>query len=61
MKMGRRPLNGEWLQTVGNFIGADEGRAAMEMPWATVKGMAEAIPPAYTEFVGKQLLRHLSE
>jgi DNA (cytosine-5)-methyltransferase 1 len=29
---------------------------AMGMEWATLGGMSEAIPPAYTEFLGKQLL-----
>lgn len=35
---------------------ADERRAIMGMPWATMAEVNEAIPPAYTEFIGKQLL-----
>jgi len=33
-----------------------EARAAMGMPWASWRGVAEAIPPAYTEFIGRQLM-----
>jgi DNA (cytosine-5)-methyltransferase 1 len=29
---------------------------AMQMPWATLNGMSEAIPPAYTEFLGRAAL-----
>jgi DNA (cytosine-5)-methyltransferase 1 len=39
----------------------DEARAAMGMPWASWRGCAEAIPPAYTEFIGLQLRAHLEE
>ena len=39
----------------------DEAREAMGMPWADWKGCKEAIPPAYTEFIGTQLLAHLGE
>lgn len=34
-------------------------RRAMGMPWADNHGLNEAIPPAYTEFIGRQLLDHL--
>nr|DAI69697.1 MAG TPA: Cytosine specific methyltransferase [Caudoviricetes sp.] len=37
----------------------DEARAAMGMPWASWHGTTQAIPPAYTEFIGRQLLAHL--
>ena len=35
---------------------ADVKRLAMDTPWMTIKNMDEAIPPAYTEFIGKQLI-----
>jgi DNA (cytosine-5)-methyltransferase 1 len=31
----------------------------MDMPWATPAEIVQAIPPAYTEFIGAQLLRHV--
>jgi DNA (cytosine-5)-methyltransferase 1 len=36
------------------------GREAMGMPWASIAELCEAIPPAYTGFIGEQLLAHLS-
>lgn len=32
---------------------------AMEMPWASRAGIAQAIPPAYTRFIGEQIIRGL--
>lgn len=37
-----------------------EAQDAMGMPWADWNGVREAIPPAYTEFIGAQLLSHLA-
>ncbi len=38
----------------------EEAREAMGMPWASWRGCAEAIPPSYTEHIGRQLLEHLA-
>lgn len=54
-KMGRPVREGEFIQVVGNFSGAQLAREVMEMPWATRDGLREAIPPAYTLWVGQQL------
>ena len=35
----------------------EQAREAMEMPWASWNGCREAIPPAYTRFIGEQLMR----
>ena len=40
--------------------GIQEGRAVMGIDWMTIAELSEAIPPAYTEFIGEQLLRYLS-
>jgi DNA (cytosine-5)-methyltransferase 1 len=56
VKMGRPPAPGEWVQAVGNFSGVAEAREAMGMPWANRDGLREAIPPAYTEHIGRQLM-----
>ena len=34
-----------------------EGRAAMGIDWMTWRSLTQAIPPAYTEHIGRQLLR----
>ena len=38
----------------------EEGQAAMGIDWMTWKELTEAIPPAYTEWIGAQLLQGLS-
>jgi DNA (cytosine-5)-methyltransferase 1 len=37
----------------------DAARLAMGIDWMVWKEITQAIPPAYTEFIGKQLLSHL--
>ena len=47
-----------WTRSDGTTLRAaslEEAREAMEMPWASWNGCREAIPPAYTEFIGQQL------
>ena len=34
----------------------DEARQLMGMPWASWFGCKQAIPPAYTEYIGTQLI-----
>jgi DNA (cytosine-5)-methyltransferase 1 len=38
----------------------DEARELMGMPWADWDGCRKAIPPAYTEYIGRQLVEHLA-
>jgi DNA (cytosine-5)-methyltransferase 1 len=58
-KMGRRPELGEFMHVVGNFSGVDVAREAMGIEWMTRDELREAIPPAYTEHIGTQLLHHV--
>lgn len=60
-KMGRPPVAGEFMHIVGNFSGVDRARDVMGMPWASRDGLREAIPPAYTEYIGRQLMTHVRE
>jgi DNA (cytosine-5)-methyltransferase 1 len=55
-KMGRKPQPGEAMHVVGNFHSPHIARDLMEMPWASRRGLAEAIPPYYTQFIGGRLL-----
>ncbi len=62
---GWRP-NGEHrlstvVQVYGNAGGQDKWPAAMGIDWMTSGEMSEAIPPAYTEHIGTQLLAALAE
>ena len=61
----------ERVITPGRMI-ADRGRVsswerairlpeAMGCPWMTQKEVSQAIPPAYTEYIGAQLMGALSE
>lgn len=38
-----------------------ESREAMAMPWATIKELSEAIPPAYSEYIGQWAMRYLRQ
>lgn len=52
-----KPVNG-YLQISGeNNYKLEEGRKAMGIDWMEKKELNQAIPPAYTEFIGKQLLQ----
>lgn len=56
-KMGRPPREGEYMHIVGNFSGVAAAREIMGMDWANRDGLREAIPPAYTEHIGAQLMQ----
>jgi DNA (cytosine-5)-methyltransferase 1 len=68
--LGTYGNGGRWKRTQGGtgsgrrggYQGnAEECRAAMGIDWTTRAELAEAIPPAYTQLVGEQLLRHLAK
>lgn len=50
---------GEFITVAGHNFIADDGRDAMGIDWMTCKELAQAIPPAYTEWIGRQLLEML--
>jgi DNA (cytosine-5)-methyltransferase 1 len=53
----------EWTSPVQVTGGGNCSKAAaahaMGMPWASKHGLNEAIPPAYTHWIGSQLLDHI--
>jgi DNA (cytosine-5)-methyltransferase 1 len=59
VKMGRPVAQGDFIQVVGNFSGVAYAREAMGIPWMTRDELREAIPPAYTLYIGKRLLSHM--
>jgi DNA (cytosine-5)-methyltransferase 1 len=58
-KMGRPPKPGEFVDYVGNYSGVPASRVDMRMSWATRDGIREAVPPQYTEYLGRQALTQL--
>jgi DNA (cytosine-5)-methyltransferase 1 len=55
-KMGRPPQPGECMQVTGHFSDVAEAQRRMGLPWMTQGELAQAIPPAYTEYIGRQLI-----
>jgi DNA (cytosine-5)-methyltransferase 1 len=52
-KMGRPIADGEFIQVVGNFSNIEFARDAMQIDWMTGNTLREAIPPAYSEYIGR--------
>lgn len=48
--------NFRFITVVGNDYIADDARKAMDIDWMIKTELSQAIPPAYTEWIGKQLL-----
>lgn len=59
VKQGSAPKNGEFHSITGHFSGVEEGQKAMGIDWLGQKELSQAIPPAYTEFLGNQIMRML--
>lgn len=58
--------DGVWARPNGTSRGVkartvEEAREVMGMPWASWHGTTQAIPPAYTEWLGSQLLTAVRE
>lgn len=59
-KMGRRAKANEFIQFVGHYTDADIVREMLGLEWLSKKEISQCVPPQYTEFLGKQILIHLS-
>jgi len=46
----------DFITCVGNNFQARSGRIAMQIDWMTRAELAQAIPPAYTKWLGKRLI-----
>jgi DNA (cytosine-5)-methyltransferase 1 len=59
-KMGRPPKKGEFMHVVGHFSGVAAAREAMGIDWMKREELREALPPAYTEYVGDYMRSYLT-
>lgn len=58
-KMGRPPKDGDLIHVVGHFVNIPYARAAMGIDWMGQSELALAIPPAYSEYIGRAALEHM--
>lgn len=57
---GARDSRRKFDKGVPDFT-TDQGRVAMGIDWMTTAELSQAIPPAYTEFLGRQLLAQIAQ
>jgi DNA (cytosine-5)-methyltransferase 1 len=52
--------NGRTVCNIGEWrVPLDVQKKAIDIDWMTLPELSQAVPPAYTEFIGKQLLSYL--
>ncbi len=54
--VGRTAAPGSWMTVAGHFASLAVAREAMGIDWMSRAELAEAIPPAYTEWLGRRLM-----
>jgi len=62
----RIPRGDEWWSAIGCFGQKDQAQRAMGITWMKTTGsrdteIAQAIPPAYTKWIGQQLLDYINQ
>lgn len=58
-KQRRARWNEGWHVSITGDVGTYVGPEAMGINWMTGNELCEAIPPAYTEFIGRQLIEQI--
>lgn len=56
VKMGRAVAEGDIIQPVGHFSNVQYARQEMGIDWMIGAELSQAIPPAYTEWIGKKMI-----
>ena len=52
--------NFAYITVCGNDYIADDGRRAMGIDWMTKRELSQAIPPAYTKWIGEWMIEYLA-
>jgi DNA (cytosine-5)-methyltransferase 1 len=60
-KMGRPPKEGEYVHAVGHMSDVAYCSKALGIDWMTQSELAQAIPPAYCEYIGERLMEAIGE
>ena len=56
---GRTPKANEFFTISGHFGDVEGGKTAMGIDWMTRNELSQSIPPAYSEFLGRQIIKLL--
>lgn len=56
---GSTPQTNTVKNRIRETFSIDEARFAMGIEWMTMTCLSQAIPPAYSEFIGQEIMRHL--
>lgn len=58
---GHTPKPEEFFTISGNFGDVEGGRKAMGIDWMTRAELSQAIPPAYSEFLCRQIIKNIRQ
>jgi len=60
-RMGRKPGAGDCITPVGHFTGVAEAQRRMGIDWMRRGELTQAVPPAYSEYIWRQLILAISQ